>query len=165
MKEIDEDQQSLVNPSFVLEEEGKVHAATQQAIDRVKAQMEELRKSYKELTDLCQQQTDLYIIFVKFHMMTRQVSRNKKWSRNPLTPFFPLYCWMKVQQWNQEVLEFLATLHLDEMSEEKASMNLSKIEEFRDDIQVSQLEAIAELAESLPAEKGVKKAAVDAEKK
>lgn len=44
-------------------------------------------------------------------------------------------------------------------------MNLSKIEEFHDNIQVSQLEAIAELAESLPADKGVKKAAVDAEKK
>ena len=78
MKEIDEDQQSLVNPSFVLEEEGKVHAATQQAIDRVKAQMEELRKSYKELTDLCQQKRDTFVLCMKFHMMTRQVSLSKE---------------------------------------------------------------------------------------
>ena len=74
---------------------------------------------------------------------------------------------MKVQQWNQEVLEFFAPLYLEEMSPEKASMNLSKIEEFRDDIQVSQIEAIAELAESLPAaaEKGFRKAAGCAEEK
>ena len=78
MKEINEDEQALVNPSFVLEEASKVHAATQQAIDSVKARIEELRKSYNELTDLCQQQTDLHIICVKFCMETRQVSKNQE---------------------------------------------------------------------------------------
>ena len=166
MKEMNEDEQALANPSFVLEKESKMHAATQQAIDSVEVQMEELRKSYNELTDFCQQQTDLYIIFVKFHMMTRQVSINQEWSNNLFDTLLPLFTvgW-KVQQWNQEVLEFLAALHLEEMSEEMASMNLSNIENFHDDVQASQLEAIAELAESLPAEKGVKKAAEAAEKK
>ena len=74
MGKIREDAQALVNPSFVSEEEGEVHAATKKAIDSVKAQVEELKKSYKELTDLCQQKRDLFIVCVKFHMTTRQVS-------------------------------------------------------------------------------------------
>ena len=75
MKKIREDAQVLINPDFVSDEdEGKkMHSATQQAIDNVKTQVEELRKSYKELTDLCQQKRDLFIVCVKFHMTTRQV--------------------------------------------------------------------------------------------
>ena len=75
MKEIIEDEQALVNPSFVLEGQSKMHAASQHATDNARAQVEELRKSYEELTDLCQQQRNLCIICVKFHMMTRQVSK------------------------------------------------------------------------------------------
>ena len=74
MKTLDEDAQVLVNPSFVSEKDGKMHSATQQAIDTVKEQVEELKKTYKELTDLCQQKRDLFIVCVKFHMTTRQVS-------------------------------------------------------------------------------------------
>ena len=77
MGKIREDAQALINPSFVSESEGEVHASTKQAIDSVKAQVEELKKSYKELTDLCQQKRDLFIVCVKFHMTTRQVSLPK----------------------------------------------------------------------------------------
>ena len=66
----------------------------------------------------------------------------------------------QVQQWNQDVLEFLATLYLEDMSEEDASANLSKIEGFTSDgIEESQLATIAELASSLPSEKHFKKTA------
>ena len=74
MKKIREDAQVLINPDFVSDEKGKkMHSATQQAIDSVKNQVEELKKSYKELIDLCQQKRDLFIVCVKFHMTTRQV--------------------------------------------------------------------------------------------
>lgn len=75
MVKINEDAQALLHPSFVLEEERKMRAVTHQAIDSVKVQVEELRKSFKELTDLSQQKRDLFIVCVKFHMMTRQVSK------------------------------------------------------------------------------------------
>ena len=51
------------------------------------------------------------------------------------------------------MLEYLATLYLEEMSHDEASVNLSKIEDFSDDIEQSQLDTIAELATSLPAER------------
>lgn len=51
------------------------------------------------------------------------------------------------------------------MSAEEVSTNISKIEEFHQDIQVSQLDTIGELAESLPAEKGFKKTADSMEEK
>ena len=73
MGQIREDAQVLIHPDFVSDEEEKMHSATQQAIDSVKTQVEELRKSYKELTDLCQQKRDLFIVCVKFHMTIRQV--------------------------------------------------------------------------------------------
>ena len=57
------------------------------------------------------------------------------------------------------MLEFLATLYLEDMSEEDASANLSKIEGFTDSIEVSQLTTITELANSLPPEKKFKKTA------
>lgn len=110
IKEISEDEQALVNPSFVLEKESKVHAATQQAIDGVKAQVEELRKSYGELTDFCQQQTDLYVIFVKFHMMTRQVSKNQELSNNILMLFLP--CFIVGSRSNNGIRKFLNSLLL-----------------------------------------------------
>ena len=74
MKKIHEDAQVLINPNFVSDEEDRMHSATQQAIDSVKDQVEELKKDYKELIDLCQQKRDLFIVSVKFHMTTRQVS-------------------------------------------------------------------------------------------
>ena len=74
MKKIHEDAQVLINPNFASDEEGRMHSATQQAIDSVKDQVEELRKKHKELIDFCQQRRGLFIVSVKFHMTTRQVS-------------------------------------------------------------------------------------------
>ena len=74
MKKICEDAQVLMNPNFVSHEEGKVHLATQQAIDSVKEQVEELKKDHKELIDLCQQKIDLFLVSMKFHLIIRQVS-------------------------------------------------------------------------------------------
>ena len=73
MEKINEDAQSLANPIFVSNGEGELYTATQQAIDSVKAQVEELKKRYEELIDLSQQKRDLFIVCVKFHMMARQV--------------------------------------------------------------------------------------------
>ena len=80
MEGIDEDVHVLINPDSesVPGGEGKMHSAMLQAIDRVKTQVEELRKSYKELTDLCQQKRDTFVLCMKFHMMTRQVSLSKE---------------------------------------------------------------------------------------
>ena len=66
-------------------------------------------------------------------------------------------CWLQIQQWKDEVLEFLASLYLEEMSHEEASTNLRKIEEYQDDVEDSQLDTVTELANSLPAEKHFKK--------
>ena len=74
MKKIREDAQVLINPNFVSDEEDRMHLAAQQDIDSVKDQVEELKKDYKVLIDLCQQKRDLFIVSVKFHMTTRQVS-------------------------------------------------------------------------------------------
>ena len=63
------------------------------------------------------------------------------------------------------MLEFLATLYLEEMSEEEASANLSKIEDFHTDVQETQLKTINELANSLPEERNFKKQAGNAEEK
>ena len=51
------------------------------------------------------------------------------------------------------MLEFLATLYLEDMSEEDTSATLSKIDDFTDSVESSQLTTISELANSLPAEK------------
>jgi hypothetical protein len=75
MEEIDEDVHVLISPDSVSGGEGKMHSAMQQAIDSVKTQVQELSKSYKELTDLCQQKRDTFVLCMKFHMMTRQVRR------------------------------------------------------------------------------------------
>ena len=71
----------------------------------------------------------------------------------------------QVQQWNQDVLEFLATLYLEDMSEEDASTNLSKIEGFADGIEELQLTTVTELANSLPPEKHFKKTAQNLKEK
>ena len=78
MEKIDKDAEVVIAPPFASEgEEGgqKMHSATQQAIDSMKAQVEELKKSYKELTDLCQQKRDTFVLCMRFHMFTRQVIR------------------------------------------------------------------------------------------
>ena len=74
MEKINEAAQVLISPSLASEGEEEMHSVTKQAIDSVKAQVEDLKKNYKELTDLCQQKRDLLIMCVKFHMTTRQVS-------------------------------------------------------------------------------------------
>ena len=180
MEKIDEDAHVLINSDLASDEEGKrMHSAMQQAIDSVKTRVEELKKSYKELTDLCQQKRDTFVLCVKFHMMTRQVGRHPLTTmhgetESPMYNSIILYispiCYssrfvFKVQQWNQDVLEFLATLYLEDMSEEDASVNLSKIEGFTDGVEVSQLTTIAELANSLPPEKHFKKTVGNLKKK
>lgn len=72
---------------------------------------------------------------------------------------------MQIQQWKDEVLEFLASLYLEDMSQEEASANLRKIEDFQDDIEESQLDTVTELANSLPAEKRFKKVAKNVKEK
>ena len=57
------------------------------------------------------------------------------------------------------MLEFLATLYLEDMSEEDATANLSKIEGFADSVEESQLTTLAELASSLTPEKKFKRTA------
>ena len=131
-----------------------MHAATQQAIDSVKAQVEELKKNYKELTDLCQSKRDLFIVCVKFHMMTRQVSEYLGQIGCKIVNVILL---IKVQQWKDEVLEYLASLYLEDMSEEEASTSLKKIEEFQEEAEATQMDTITELANSLPVEKHFKK--------
>ena len=80
MEGIDEDVDVLISPAAdsVPGGEGKMHLAMQQAIDRVKTHVEELRKNYKELTNLCQQKRDTFVLCMKFYMMTRQVSLSKE---------------------------------------------------------------------------------------
>ena len=165
---IDEDAHVLINSDLVSDEEGeKMHSTMQQAIDGVKTRVEELKKSNKELTDLCQQKRDTFVLCMKFHMMTRQVGRHlltTMHGENESLMYIIVLCCssifvFKVQQWNQDVLEFLATLYLEDMSEEDASANLSKIEGFTDSFEVSQLTTIAEIANSLPPEKHFKKTA------
>ena len=73
MERIDEDAHVLINSDLESGEEGKMHSAMQRAIEKIKTQVEELKKSYKELTDLCQQKRDTFILCMKFHMMSRQV--------------------------------------------------------------------------------------------
>ena len=74
MKRIDEDSQTLVKPTLSSEGEGEVHTPTHQAVDIVKTQADELKASYKELTELWQGKRETCLVCVKFHMMTRQVS-------------------------------------------------------------------------------------------
>lgn len=73
--------------------------------------------------------------------------------------------WTQVQQWNQDVLEFLASLPLEEMSQAEATTNLSRIDDLHDLIHVSQLTTMTELANSLPGEKQFKKMAAKAQEK
>lgn len=168
MVKIYEDAQALADPRCASEEKEKMQAATRQVTNSVKAQVEDLKKSYKKLVDLIQQKKELFIICVKFHMMTRQVSKELSHGCNCdlLTLFtFLSNHLMKVQKWKDEVLEFLASLYLEEMSQEEASASFSKIEDFDDDIQDSQLETIAKLANSLPTEKHFKKVAENVKEK
>ena len=87
MEKIDEDADALVsaNSDLSSDEEGKMQLAMQQTMDSVKSQVEELKKTYKELTDLCQQKRDTFVLCMKFHMMTRQVRGY------PLTTMVKLY--------------------------------------------------------------------------
>ena len=72
MKKLYEDGQTVVEP--LCEGEAEVHTPTHQAVDSVKTQLDELKSSYKELTELWQEKRDMCVVCVKFHMMTRQVS-------------------------------------------------------------------------------------------
>ena len=63
------------------------------------------------------------------------------------------------------MLKFLATLYLEDMSKEDATATLSKIDEFTDSIEESQLTTITELANSLPPGKHFKKTATTLDEK
>ena len=63
------------------------------------------------------------------------------------------------------MLEFLASLPLDDMSASDATTNLSRIDDLHDLIHASQLATMTELADSLPGEKQFKKMASKAKEK
>ena len=74
MNHMREDATVLTNPRFNSGEmSAEAQEATKSAVENVKATLDELNDSYKELTTLCQQKRDLFIVCVKFHMTTRQV--------------------------------------------------------------------------------------------
>ena len=80
----------------------------------------------------------------------------------PLTSaFYPI----QVQQWNQDVLEFLASLPLEDMTPSEATSHLSRIDDLQDVIHITQLITTTELANSLPGEKKFKKMAEKAKEK
>lgn len=63
------------------------------------------------------------------------------------------------------MLEFLASLPLDDMTPGEATTNLSRIDDLQEFIHVSQLTTMTELAESLPGEKQFRKMAGKAKEK
>lgn len=69
-----EDAEILCNPRFGSKEtDDGDHAATKQAVTVVRTTLNTLNVIYKDLTTMCQQKRDLFIVCVKFHMTTRQV--------------------------------------------------------------------------------------------
>jgi len=69
-----EDATVLTSPRFSGREmNAEAQEATRSAVESVKTTLEQLNNSYKELTTMCQQKRDLFIVCVKFHMTTRQV--------------------------------------------------------------------------------------------
>ena len=72
---------------------------------------------------------------------------------------------IQVQQWNQDVLEFLASLPLEDMTAGEATTHLSRIDDLHDLVHISQLNTMTELANSLPGEKKFKKMAEKAKEK
>ena len=74
MTKIKHDAAEMCNPDFLPNEsEGEMHAAMQKAVEAVQTQIQELTKTYQQLSTVCQQKRDLYIVCVKFHMNLRQV--------------------------------------------------------------------------------------------
>ena len=73
MEKIDKDAEAVIIPSLSSDEDDRMHFATQQAIDDVEVQLNELRTCYGDLTDLCQRKRDTFVLCVRFHMMARQV--------------------------------------------------------------------------------------------
>ena len=73
--------------------------------------------------------------------------------------------YIQVQQWNQDVLEFLASLPLEDMTAGEATTHLSRIDDLHDLVHISQLTTMTELASSLPGEKKFKKMAEKAKEK
>ena len=63
------------------------------------------------------------------------------------------------------MLEFVASLPLEDMTSGEATMNLSKIDDLQEVIHVSQLTTMTELADSLPGERQFKKMASKAKEK
>ena len=66
---------------------------------------------------------------------------------------------MKVQQWNQDVLEFLAQQPYEEPTQKVAIQLLADIDGFLGRIQPSQIATMTELSNALPKEKQFKKQA------
>lgn len=75
MDRVREDAEVLRNPHFLSSEmEKTMREATDQVIESVKVIMEQLNSTHQQLMTMCQQKRDLFIVCVKFHMTTRQVS-------------------------------------------------------------------------------------------
>ena len=74
MSRMREDADVLTRPQFSPDEKGEnMHEATKEAVQSVKSISEDLNTTYQQLTTMCQQKRDLFIVCVKFHMTTRQV--------------------------------------------------------------------------------------------
>jgi hypothetical protein len=72
---------------------------------------------------------------------------------------------LQIQQWNQDVCEFLASLPLEDMMVSEATTHLSRIDDLHDLIHISQLTTMTELANSLPGERKFKRMAEKAKEK
>ena len=69
-----EDAEILCNPQFGSKDnDDGEHTATKVAVSVVHTTLNEINVSYKDLTTMCQQKRDLFIVCVKLHMTTRQV--------------------------------------------------------------------------------------------
>lgn len=137
MEKMREDSDVLTNPRFLCsqgdgggEEQEKMHQTTKTAIENVREVMKTLSSTHQQLITMCQQKRDLFIVCVKFHMTTRQVS-----------------------QWNQDVLEFLASQPMESPSFKQANSLVNRIEDFLCRVQPFQIQALHELVEALPGEK------------
>ncbi len=73
VKKLKEDADILSKPQFSSDMEERIKEVTQSAVERVQKTLDLLNTNYQELTTMCQQKRDLFIVCVKFHMTTKQV--------------------------------------------------------------------------------------------
>ena len=77
MEKMREDADVLANPHFLSapDADKDMLESTKKAIQSVEETMKQLSSTHQQLITMCQQKRDLFIVCVKFHMTTRQVSR------------------------------------------------------------------------------------------